>query len=195
MNLRIPRLPAGWKTIEGLFERYWDTVLKQLEEILNKLLSLPIITQALLDLEAATTAANSAAAAANTSIEVSNSQRSLTDSYVKALTSAPIVSVDLAGTITINSHERVYGNIALNPTVGILAGSIASGEPPGSTLRVYYVDASRSGGLVTYLYTKDPAPAPVQGVGDVHSVAAVQVPVVGVSDGYSLGPPGYIPIF
>lgn len=197
MATRFPRLPSNWKEQPQLFERYWDETLNGIEDIFNQILALPIIIDALANLEVATAAAQAAADAAQTAADGANTaadalkeETSLTGSYPSNFT-APLLSADDLGNVTIANHDRVYGNSTLNPTVSVTGDTIATAEVAGSVLRFYYVDSTRVGGAVTYLYTVDPATPPVQ-TGDTHSVGVVTIPATGTVDGADLKPPGYV---
>lgn len=195
--LRLPRLPFNWEKTPGLMGRYWDEAMDKLEEVLNAILAIPAIEQALQDLDDATQAALDAADAAQQAAssaqgvaDVTAKETSLVSSYVSNFT-APLISASSTGTVTVATHDRVYGDSTLNPTVAVNGGSINTGEGAGAVIRVYYDDPSRSGGNVTYQYTVDPAPPPTQ-TGDTHSVGVVQIPSIGTEDGNYLKPPGWV---
>jgi len=190
MATKFPRLPSKWQELPQLFERYWDETLNGIEELFDKILAIPIIEAALANLDAAVDAAQAAADGANTAADELKAETSLTGSYPANFT-APLLSADDLGNVTIVTHDRVYGKPSLNPTVSVTGDTIATGEAAGSVLRFYYVDPSRAGGAVTYLYTVDPAAPPVQ-TGDTHSVGVVAIPVTGTTDGTDLKPPGYV---
>lgn len=194
---KLPRLPVRWEKNPELTRRYWDEAMTKLESTLNAILSIPAIIAALADLDSATQAALDAAdaaqAAADNAQSAANDQareNSIVNSYVDNYTS-PLISANLSGGITIANHDRVYGDQVLNPTVSVTGGMLATAAPPGSIVRVYYIDSARSGGSVSYLFTVDPAAPPVQG-GDTHSVGAVEIPSVGFQDGRGMYPPGFI---
>jgi len=88
--------------------------------------------------------------------------------------SSPFISSDDAGNVTIEAHERRYGNMTLNPTVSVQSGLVATGLTVGAKVYIYYLDADRSGGAVSYAFTTDPADV-VQS-GNLHSVGSVVVP-------------------
>jgi hypothetical protein len=187
--LKLPRLSKGWDKQPQLLERYWDIQATKLEGVLNQILAIPLIIDALADLDAATQTAQDAADNANAAAESVTSESSLVNSYVANFT-PPIISADTSGTVTIANHDRVYGNSVLNPTVSVDGDSVITGQPAGSVVRIYYNDPSRAGGAVTYLFTVDPAEPPVQG-GNTHSVGAVEIPAAGSVDGGWVRPPGY----
>lgn len=190
---RLPRLPRNWRKQPGLFERYWDDVMKQIEKTLDSILSLPAIEAAIAAANAAAAAANSAAAdaatAANNATDVASStaaETALVNSYTEA--SGTLLTASSAGLVTVIGHTRRYGD---GTSVTVAGDTFSTGGSDGDVVRVYYNDASRTGGAVTYLSTIDPAAPPVQG-GNTHVVGAVVIPASGTGDGIGLKPPGYI---
>lgn len=157
---------------------------------------MPLIIDALADLDAAVLAAQTAASDAQDSadqaqgaVDQSNSETSIVSSYPSNFT-PPLISADNTGLVSIANHDRVYGDSTLNPTAAVTGDSISTGQPAGSIVRIYYNDPTRAGGAVTYLYTVDPAAPPVQG-GNLHSVGAVEIPAAGSVDGGPVRPPGW----
>ncbi len=189
VNVKLPRLLQGWREQPKLLERYWDIAMTKIEDILNQLLAIPAIEDALADLDAAIIAAQDAADSANAAADSVTSETSLTSSYPSNFVS-PLISSDNTGVVTIANHDRVYGDSTLNPTVAVVGGIVATGASPGQTVRVYYNDPTRSGGPVTYLFTVDPAEPPVQ-TGDTHSVGAATVPAGAPEPGGPVRPPGW----
>lgn len=182
---KLPRSFHGWMDRPEVFPRYWDEAMGKIETFANDVLAIPEIQAALAALAAATTAATDATAA-------QARENSLVRSYVDNFT-PPLVSADSAGNVTIATHYRVYGDPVLNPTVSVTGATIPTTGVTDDVIRVYYNDPTRAGGGVTYLYTVDPASPPVQS-GDLHSVAAVQIPAAGSNDGNYVQPPGYVPL-
>lgn len=189
-DFKLPRLQKGWRDQPLLLERYWDIAMTQIERTLNAILDIPAIEAALVAVAAATAAANAAANNAQAAADGVTTDTSLVNSYPTNPSPSPLISADNAGNVTVNSHQRVYGDSVLNPTVLVIGGGIATGASPGEIVRVYYDDPTRSGGSVTYLFTVDPAPVPVQ-TGNTHSVGAVEIPSGGPVDGGPVRPPGY----
>lgn len=199
MAIKLARLPTNWQDQPKLVERYWDSAMTEIEKTLNAILAIPLIEDALADLDTAIVAADAAAAAANAAAVTANntatsitSESSLVNSFPDNFT-APLVSADNLGNVTIATHDRVYGDSVLNPTVSVIGTVLATAAVPTDIVRIYYNDATRVGGAVTYLFTVDPAPPPVQG-SDVHSVGAVEIPAAGTLGGKSVTPPGYVEI-
>jgi hypothetical protein len=130
-------------------------------------------------------AAQTMAAAAQQSVLVVEAKVDLANSYTDPV--AGLLTGSSAGVVTIASHSRVYGD---GTTVAVTGGSV-SGFTSGQFVRVYYVDAARAGGAVTYLGTT----SEVIQQGDTHVVGGVTIPVMGEADATGAGtvPPGYVP--
>ena len=189
MALKLPDLPVNWRDQPQLFERYWNDAMRSIEQSLNAILAIPAIQDALVDLDTATQNAQNAADNANAAAEAVTANTSLVNSFPTNFT-APLIDADSAGNVTIANHDREYGDTTMNPTVAVTGDVLATAEAAASVLRIFYVDAARAGGAVTYQYTVDPAPPPVQG-GDTHSVGVVEIPAAGTQSGNELFPPGY----
>ena len=189
-KLRLPRLPQNWQDQPQLFERYWDDAMTQLEKSLNAILEIPSLQDAIQQAQLAADNANQAAEGLSQQTTAQAREQSLINSYVTGIT----LTADTAGLVTISSHQRVYGDQSLNPTVTVNGSSISTGKPAGSVIRIYYDDPERDGGSVSYQFTTDPSDPPVQ-TGDRHSVGVVTVPAVGQPDdeGDYVKPPGYVP--
>lgn len=194
---RLPRLNFKWKDQPELFERYWDNSMTAIERAISQLQSLPIIQDAIANLDAATLAAqtaadnaNAAAVSAQSGADAARIDNSLINSYPSNFT-APLISADSAGNVTIANHDRVYGDPVMNPTVAVTGATIATGATALQVVRVWYTDPSRSGGAVTYLFTVDPTP-PTPQTGNNHSVGAVTIPTAGTNSGNGVRPPGFV---
>lgn len=192
--IRIPNLQQsnpivdkeGRMTTE--FARRLNDVFAQIVTLLNAIALLPEIQAQLLlldqktdNLDAATQAALDAAALAQATTDATKREQALVNSYIEpdtVLTADPV-------NITIAAHTRKYADGTSAPVNG---GSVPSGAA-NETDYVYYVDAARTGGTVTYQVTTTP---PVQ-TGDTHVVGAVMIPEAGTVDGGE-GPrrPGYV---
>lgn len=188
--IKLPRLLRGWREQPELLERYWDIAMSKLEDVLNQLLAIPAIEAALADLDTATQAAQDAADAANAAANSVTSESSLVNSYPTNYVGA-LISATSTGDVTIANHDRAYGDATLNPTVAVVGDTISTGSVSPDVIRVYYIDPTRAGGAVTYLFTVDPADPPVQG-GNVHSVGAVEIPAAGTQNGNGVRNPGYV---
>lgn len=190
--LKLPRLPHGWQEQPQLFERYWDEAMRNIEASINGILAIPAIAAALATVTAAAAAANTAAAAANTSATTANNAANssiattaLQSSYPTGLT---ITATDAGAnvTVTISAHNRTYPP---STTVAVNSGSL-TGLAYSTTYYIYYDDATRAGGAVTYAYTTTAATAAQTGnrhlVGSVLTPAAAAAPV----NGKKVLPPG-----
>lgn len=190
-EVKLPRLFDKWEKQPKLLERYWDRAMTQLEDVLNQILAIPAIEAALVAVAAATAAANAAAANAQNAADGITTDQSLVNSFPTNYVD-PLVSSDNVGNVTIANHDRQYGDPVLNPTVAVTGAVVPTTGIPGDIIRIYYNDPTRAGGAVTYLYTIDPAPIPVQ-TGNVHNVGSVEVPAAGTADGGVVRPPGWSP--
>lgn len=199
-TIRLPRLPVNWQEQPQLFERYWDEAMTRLEDTLNAILQIPELQDAIDNANQAAQNANTAASqaqqaadSAKDAADATAKETSLVNSYVANFT-PPLLSVTPTGIVTVGNHDRVYGDSAIDPTVPVTGATVNTMAGEGQIVRIYYDDASRSGGVVTYQWTIDPNPPPVQG-GNRHSVGVVTVPAAGSppSDGNFVRPPGYVP--
>lgn len=120
------------------------------------------------------------------SLETSDKSFSLLMSFVKS--SVPVITANSSGIISIQPHVRVYGT---GVEVLIDGGTLSTAQPPGSVIRVYYLDDAFAGGAVTYLFSVDPDPKPAQQNGR-HLVGAVAIPVSGTVTGLTIDPPGSV---
>lgn len=161
----------------------WQQLVTQLELI-------PGLEEAIAAANAAAANAQAAADNANAAADSVTSESSLVNSGPVNYT-PPLLSADNAGNVTIANHDRQYGDSVLNPTVSVTGGLIASGAAVGDIVRPYYLDPTRAGGAVTYLFTVNDDTAPVQG-GDTHVLGAVTIPAAGTQDGNPVRPPGQV---
>lgn len=104
-------------------------------------------------------------------------------------TSAPVplnvLTATPDGTITIIPHERDYSGARVS-----VNGGTKTGLTGGLFYRVYYNDAGREGGAVSYIATLDD----VTQAGAVHVVGGVRIPAAGEqpATGTPITPPGYV---
>jgi hypothetical protein len=133
----------------------------------------------------AATAANAAATTANTAAVAITSASALANSFVANFT-PPMISAASTGVVTIAAHNRTYGN---GTTVAVSGGSVATGQVNPTVVYIFYDQASRAGGAVTYQYSTDEAD--VAQIGNRHSVGAVTIPAAGSASGGYARPPGY----
>ena len=187
----------GLPTIE--FQRWWQNFATQIEAELGALEAAQAAaasaavaqTAAATAQTAASTAqtsantANTAATNAQTSATTANSVASLTNSGVAGCT---ITGAD-AGTnvtVTISAHTRVYGS---GTSVAVNGGTVTA-LAYSTTYFIYYDQASRAGGAVTYAATTSEATAAQ--TGDRHLVGMVVTPAAAApnTDGDYVRVPG-----
>lgn len=184
--IRIPALRGGRAIVDGKgaplndFQGWINSAFSQLQNAQN----------ATIAAQNAADAANAAAASANAAADSVTAESSLVNSFPTNYT-PPLISADSLGNVTIANHDRQYGDVTLNPTVAVTGDVIATGAAVAATVRVYYLDPTRAGGAVAYLFTVDPADPPVQG-GDTHVVGAVTIPGAGTQSGNGVRPPGFV---
>lgn len=132
-------------------------------------------------------AAQQAAAQANQGVEMLSAGISLQSSRTDPVDGLLTGTSD--GTVTIAAHSRVYTTGTTETTVPVDGGSV-SGFAQGAYVRVYYLDAAREGGAVTYQGTT----AEVTQTGDTHVVGGVTIPQIGSppASGEGTTPPGYV---
>ena len=167
----------------------WQNQAEQVEESVNAVIdaiNAAAAAQAAAD-AADTAAANAQAAAdaADTAAAAATTEQELNNSYVTGIT---ITGTDAGANATINitAHTRVYGDGA---SVSVNSGSV-TGLSYSTLYYIYYDQASRAGGAVTYATTTDETVA-VQ-TGDRHVVGSVTTPAAAAPDesGGYIRPPG-----
>lgn len=134
---------------------------------------------------AALQAISAQAQAANDNANRVNTRTSIEASYTNPTS---VLSASATGTITIEAHDRVYTDESL--TVAVNAGTI-SGLLNERFYTVYYTDAARAGGAVTYQAEE----AAIAQGGSTHVVGRVTIPASGQPPTTGAGPtpPGYTP--
>lgn len=191
--INLPRLPVGYEKVPGLFPRYWDQAMSNIEKAVNEVLAIPAIQTAIAAANTAAANANAAAATAQNTANTQAQESSLVSSYIDPNSfTGDLISVSSTGSVTVKTHTRVYGNSTLNPSVSVTGATFSvSGVVSGDIIRIYYNDPTRAGGSVTYVTTVDPNP-PLAQSGNTHSVGAGSVPGTGSTPGKIIRPPGYI---
>lgn len=189
MALRLPRLPSQqppW----SVFQRWWQSVVESIETAFNQLSA---TVTAVAAAQAAADAANAAAATATTAAATAQSvadtveaSSALANSYTTGLT---ITATDAGSnvTVTLSAHTRVYGD---GTSVSVSGGSITA-LAYSTAFWIYYDQASRLGGAVTYL-----ASTSIQGNGTAanrHFIGAVTTPAAlgAPTGGNPVRPPGF----
>ena len=137
--------------------------------------------------DAAAAAADAAATAAQGAAETAAADSSLASSGVSGLTMTA-TDAGANATITISAHTRIYGD---GTSVAVSGGTV-TGLAYSTGFFVYYDQASRAGGAVTYQATTSAATAAQ--TGDRHSLGAVTTPAGGAGpvDGNVNLPPGVV---
>jgi hypothetical protein len=135
----------------------------------------------------AATDATTAAATAQLAADSTTEATALANSYVTGIT---IGATDAGtnATITISAHSRIYAYVPPT-TVSVTGGSI-TGLTYSTTYFIYYDQASRLGGAVTYVTTLNNVD--VAQINDRHSVAQITTPAATApaSTGGGVRPPG-----
>ncbi len=129
-------------------------------------------------------AANAIATAANATATQVQQASSLAGSYTDPVS---VLSADNTGAVTIAAHTRRY----LDGTSASVNGGSVSGFANGSYVTVFYDDAGREGGAVTYQGTT----GAVSQEGNRHIVGSVSIPAAGdpPASGTSPTAPGFTP--
>lgn len=186
-DFRLPRLPRNVQLIDPKtgfptqsFQQWWQSVVVKVETqegTQDDLLAAVIAAQTAADdaqtaadtAQAAAVIADTAADAAQTSADGANSVASLTSSGVTGCT---ITATDAGAnvTVTISAHTRVYGD---GTSVAVNGGSVTA-LPYSTDEFIYYDQASRLGGAVTYAATTSDTTAAQ--TGDRHLVGMVSTP-------------------
>lgn len=179
----------GQPTIE--FHMWWQKFALTIESSFNTLETAVINIQAAQD---AATAANTAAAAANTAAVNAQTSANTANTAATASTAATalqnswVTGVTLGATdagtsasISISAHTRNYST---GTTVSLNAGSI-TGLAYSTLYYIYYDDAARTGGTVTYVATVNTTTAAQTGnrhtVGSITTPAALGAPATGLN--------------
>ena len=195
MAFKLPRLQrlAAIAGKDGLpdraFHQWWDTFAKSLETAINDLADSVAAIQAAQDAadaaNAAAAAADAAALAAQGAADDAASTSALANSGV---TGATITATDAGAdaSITISSHTRVYGD----GTSVAVTGATLTARAYSTFYYIYYDQASRAGGAVTYQTTTSESTAAQ--TGDRHLVGSVTTPAAAApdTDGGYVGAPG-----
>lgn len=143
------------------------------------------IEQRFTDIEAVLAAVQAAQATAAAAVQTANATQTvinLTDSYTNPVSTLTAAS---DGTVTVAAHSRVYGN---GTSVSVNSGTVTG---QSGSVTIYYTDAARAGGAVSYMGTA----SPIAQTGDTHIVGQVTIPAMGEPATTGSGPtaPGYTP--
>ena len=195
MAYNLPSLFQGVPLVEEdrsatlTMQKWWQEFIKTLLIILN---SLQDQVTAIAAAQAAADAANAAAAAANTAATTAqtaaataSAQNAIQNSYpIGAALTATDAGSDV--TISVAAHTRYYGD---GTSVAVNAGNVTA-LAYSTDYYVYYDDAGRAGGAVTYQVTTSVSTAAQ--VGNRHLIGKVTTPAAAgpPNTGGNVQPPG-----
>lgn len=151
-------------------QTHWQTFAERIEARFDAI-------EAALEAQALAATAVQSAQAVQTTLDLSQS-------YINPV---GVLTAASSGTITVDTHSRVY---SATSEVSVTGGTV-TGFVPGDYVTVFYADAARAGGGVTFQGTT----SAVAQTGNIHVVGQVVVPAVGQPDVPGAGPtaPGYTP--
>ena len=180
--LSFERVANGDGTASSDFQAKWQRAMEEIEASVNAVIDAQNAADAA---NAAAAAADAAAIAAQSAADDATAATAIANSYVTGVT---ITGTDAGAnaTITISAHTRYYAdgtNVAVN-------GGSVTGLAYSTLYYIYYDQASRAGGAVTYQATTSEATAAQ--VGDRHTVGSVTTPAAAAPDntGDFVYPPG-----
>lgn len=187
--LPYERIASADGTASPDFQAKWQRVMEEIETAVNAVIdaqnAADAANAAAAAADAAATAAQSAADNAQTAADEAAAATAIANSYVSGVT---ITATDAGAnaTITISAHTRYYAD---GTNVSVNGGSV-TGLAYSTLYYIYYDQASRAGGAVTYAATTSEATAAQ--VGDRHTVGSVTTPAAAAPDntGDFVYPPG-----
>lgn len=203
MPVQLPRLDRSIplvndkKTPSLPFHQWWQKVVETLTTSFNTLETAVIDIQAALDAAAtAQTAADTAQTAANTAQTAATAAQNAADDATglasvstSGTNDVSITATDAGSDVTIDiaAHNRLYAN---GTTVAVNSGSL-TGRAYSTLYYIYYDDAARTGGAVTYQSTTTKETAAQ--TGDRHLVGSVTTPAAlgAPNNGTPKPPPGF----
>lgn len=182
--LRFEKMANSDGTVTAEFQAKWQSVMENIESSVNAVIDAQNAADAA---NAAAAAADAAAAAATSAAATASADSSLASSGVTGLTMTA-TDAGANATVTISAHTRIYGD---GTSVAVSGGSV-TGLAYSTGYYIYYDQASRAGGAVTYQTTTSAATAAQ--TGDRHSLGAVTTPAGGGGpvDGNVNLPPGVV---
>lgn len=193
LNLPMPRrqdrIVKDDGTITDTYYRDQLAFKRKIEEAINGIAAtvaaLSAVDAALVEVDAALIEVSDATVAAQTAADDTTAQNNLTNSYPST---NPLSASDAGAnaTITIAGHDRIYGD---GTSVAITGGSL-TGLAYSTEYFVYYDDATRAGGAVTFASTTSATTAAQ--TGDRHLVGSVTTPAAAAppTTGEAVQPPG-----
>lgn len=165
-------LAKGFNSVE--YQLRWQRLCEAIEAAINAISTQVNDNTVLLSRIAA---AQALAQTANDNTTQVDQRTSLESSY----TDPPkILTANASGVVTIAAHTRRY----TNGTFAIIDAGSVSGLASGTTYWIYYSDAARAGGSVTFTATTNPI---AQG-GNIHVVGRITIPAAGEPDTDGGGP-------
>lgn len=179
--------PDGTVSLE--FQAKWQRTMEEIENSVNAVIdaqnAADAANAAAAAADAAATAATTAASTAQAAADDAAAATAIANSYVTGVT---ITATDAGANATINisAHTRYYAD---GTNVSVNGGSV-TGLAYSTLYYIYYDQASRAGGAVTYQATTSEATAAQ--VGDRHTVGSVTTPAAAAPDntGDFVYPPG-----
>lgn len=159
---------------QTIWQRSMEAIERAFEALTQQVAENTAITNELRAVLAVAQAADAKATSVQTTVSLANS-------YVDP---SSVITADSDGTITIAAHTRYYGSTGV-----AVDGGTVSGFGQGEFVQVYYNDAAREGGAVTYYGTTEL----IAQEGATHLVGGVIIPAMGEppAEGTSPNPPGY----
>ena len=196
MAFLLPRLPRNTALIDKngyptqAFQMWWQTFAKNIESEVGALAAADAANAAAAAANAAAATATSAAASAQSTADSIQLEADLVNSYVTGLTLGATDAGSNAS-ISISAHSRVYGD---GTTVSVNSGNL-TGLSYSTAYYIYYDQASRAGGAVTYASTTTSATSAQ--TGNRHFVGVITTPAAaaGPTSGYGISPPGIGDVF
>lgn len=178
--VRFDKLAKSDGTVDQRFQLIWQQTMEAIEAAFAAISGRDDNQDSIL---ARLDAAYNLATAANDNATSALSTINIADSFINPV---GVLTASSDGTITIAAHTRVYGD---GVQVSVSGGSL-SGFASGALVTVYYDDAGRAGGAVSYQGTTDA----VAQAGARHIVGQVTIPAAGEVDTAGAGPtaPGYV---
>lgn len=198
MAFQLPRLPRTVQLVDGngyptqAFQIWWKSFAAGIESEVGALAAADAANAAAAAANAAAATANAAATTAQTTADAITTEANLVNSYVTGLTLGA-TDAGASASISISAHTRVYGD---GTSVSVNSGNL-TGLSYSTAYYIYYDQASRAGGAVTYASTTTAATSAQ--TGDRHFVGVITTPAAaaGPTSGYGVSPPGigdvYIP--
>lgn len=191
-DFRLDRLSPGEAPsprFQFLWQRFCEKIEEAFDELAERVTDIEDLLAATNAAQAAADAANAAAAAAQDTADNIEAAAELGDSYVSGIT---ITATDAGAnaTVTISAHTRHYPQPdGTTVDVAVNGGSVTA-LAYSTTFFIFYDDAGRAGGAVTYQATSSESTAAQ--IGARHTVGAITTPAAAGADtgGAYTRPPG-----